>query len=115
MAEEHELLQEEAIPVIVANDLGMIVRVNKMFEDTFNWKESVLVGKPISNIIPDNLKDAHNMAFSRFRMSGNSTLLETPLDLEILKGDGEVVTTKHYIAATQEHGEKVFVASIVFR
>lgn len=115
MGEGHELLQDEKVPVIVANKVGIILRVNKKFEETFDWQNSALAGQPISIIIPDNLKDAHNMGFSRFKMSGDSTLLETPLDLEIVKGSGEVVIAEHFIVSTKERGEKVFVASISLR
>jgi len=40
MGEGHELLQDEEVPVIVADDVGIIVRVNKKFEETFGWQAS---------------------------------------------------------------------------
>jgi len=45
-------------------------------------------------------------------MSGESTLLETPLDLQILKGNGEVVTAQHFIISTKEREKNVFAAAI---
>lgn len=102
-------------PIIIANDIGIIVHVNESFEETFLWTLTDLVDQPISIIIPKNLRDAHNMGFSRFKMSGISTILETSLDLEILTGDGRVILAEHFIEFEERDGEALFVASIVPR
>lgn len=112
MNEWDKFINDETVPVVVANDTGSIVRVNALFEKTFSWKAPDLIGQPISNIIPQNLRDAHNMGFSRYRLSGTSKLLNTPLDLEILTGAGEVEMAQHYITSHQENGSHMFAARI---
>ena len=115
MDEWQSLINDTNAPVIVANDIGIIVRVNSLFEQTFFWKSSELVGEPISIIIPNNLRDAHNMGFSRYGISGESTLLNMPLDLEILTGNGDVKIAQHFITTHREKGVAMFAAKIVLR
>lgn len=115
MNEWDKFINDETLPVIVANDTGIIVRVNTLFEQTYSWTASELIGQPISNIIPHNLRDAHNMGFSRYRLSGISKLLNSPLDLEILTGTGEVEMAQHYITSHKENGTTFFAASITIR
>lgn len=112
MNEWEKFISDETVPVVVADDRGLITHVNNIFEQTYSWSVADLLGQPISSIIPHNLKDAHNMGFSRFRLSGVSTLLNTPLDLEILTGNGEVELAHHYIVSHEEDGAIVFGAQI---
>lgn len=110
-----KFINDETVPIVIADDTGIIIRVNALFEQTFSWKASELIGQPISNIIPHNLRDAHNMGFSRYRLSGTSNLLNSPLDLEVLTGTGEVELAQHYITCNQENGTTLFAASITIQ
>jgi len=115
MDEWQSFINDTKVPVIVANDVGIIVRVNSLFEQAFSWTSSELLGQPISTVIPINLRDAHNMGFSRYGISGESTLLNMPLDLEILTGSGEVKIAQHFITTLRQKGVAMFAAKIVLR
>lgn len=115
MHDYSKVIGEVDEPVIVANENGVVVYINQLFSTTFIWDSSTLIGEPISTIIPFNLRDAHNMGFSRYKMSGKSTILDMALDLEILTGDGKVLLARHLIQARMVDGKKLFVASIVPR
>ena len=110
-----EFINEEKVPVIFADLKGIITAINQQFEDTFLWKADRLKGMPISTIIPKGLHDSHNMGFSRFAVSGQGTLLNTPLDLEIKLGNGEVILAEHLIVFLEKDGEKLFAAKITRR
>lgn len=115
MEEWHIFTNDKTVPVIIANELGIITYVNALFEQTFSWQSAELLGQPIGTIIPVNLRDAHNMGFSRYRISGESKILHTPLDLEILTGTGDVKTAHHYIISKRENATTLFAAKIVLR
>lgn len=104
---------DETVPIIIADNLGIIIHINSLFEQTYSWKSSELLGEPISTIIPANLRDAHNMGFSRYRICGESKILETPLDLEILTGKGETKTAQHFIISKKEKDTSLFAARII--
>jgi PAS domain S-box-containing protein len=115
MDEWQKFINDNNVPVIVVNDVGIIVRVNSLFEKTFSWTSSELLGQPISTIIPINFEDAHNMGFSRYGRSGESTILNMPLDLEMLTGTGDVIVAQHFITTHRENGVNMFAAQIVLR
>jgi PAS domain S-box-containing protein len=106
------LKAESSIPVIIVDHDGIIIHINQMFEKTWGWKKDVLIGKTLTTIIPDNLKDAHHMGFSRFSLTGKPTILNQPLELKILKMDGKKVGAEHFIIAEKISGNWVFGASI---
>jgi len=99
-------------PVIVIDTYGVITFVNAKFEFTYAWSSSQLLGKPLTTIIPPVLHDAHNMGFSHFLSTEQSTLLEKPLTLSIIKGDGSICLATHTIFGEKKEGQWIFLATI---
>ena len=106
------LKTESEIPVIIVDHDGIIVYLNQMFEEVWGWKKDVLIGKILTTIIPDNLKDAHHMGFSKFLLTGIPTVLNQTLELKILKMDGKEEGAEHFIVAEKINGNWVFGATI---
>lgn len=95
----NDLMDQKDIPVVIADHQGFIKYVNHKFEETFAWTSADLVGRLVSVIIPPQFRDAHHLGFSRFLTTGAPTLLNQPLDLEIILGNGEKRTARHFIIA----------------
>lgn len=110
-----EYMQEKNDPVIFIDEKGLVTYINDAFTATFLWSHEELVGSPMVRIIPTALRDAHNMGFSRYKMSKVPTLLDSPLDLEIEKLDGEVVLAQHFIVSLDHAGKQLFAAKITLR
>jgi len=106
------LKAETAIPAIIVDHDGTIVHINEVFEETWGWQKDQLVGESLTTIIPDNLRDAHHMGFSRFALTGKPTILNQALELIILKADGQETPAEHYIIAEETDGNWVFGATI---
>jgi PAS domain S-box-containing protein len=106
------LKAETDVPVIIADPLGNVIHINQIFEKTFGWKKDFLVGKMLSSIIPDRLKDAHHLGLSRFLVTGKPTLLNQNLKLSVLTMDGKELDAEHFIIAEKINGNWVFGAKI---
>jgi len=107
-----QLMSESEIPVVISDHRGFITHINESFGKAFLWKAEDLMGKALVVLIPENLRDAHQMGFSRFFVTGSGTLLNQALDLKILTGDGKEVLAQHTISAEQVDGEWVLGARI---
>lgn len=99
---------------LAVNQEGNILAVTDEFCRMFDWPREKIVGQPLSIIIPPNLKDAHNMGFSRFLVTGQGSLLNKSLDLEIVTGTGEVKLATHFITHDKA-GMPHFSAEITLR
>ena len=106
------LKAETAVPVIIVDHEGTIVHINQVFEKTWGWKKEVLVGQTLATIIPENLKDAHQMGFSRFLLTGKPTILNQGLELAIVMANGEEAVAEHHIIAEKINGNWIFGATI---
>jgi PAS domain S-box-containing protein len=80
-----KMLAEDA-PTITADSEGLITEVNAQFLETYEWKESALIGEPLTIIIPGKFHDAHNLSFSRFLHTGISSIFSQWVPLEIVDG-----------------------------
>jgi len=107
-----QLMAASDVPVVIADQRGVITFVNELFLHTFHWEREDLIGQALLVLIPETLRDAHQMGFSRFYVSGEGTILNQPLALEIVTGDGATVSAEHFIIAEERAGEWVVGASV---
>lgn len=107
-----QLKSESEVPVVIADQRGIITHINESFGKIFHWKTDDLIGKSLVTIIPRNMRDAHQMGFSRFYVTGSGTILDQALELKVLTGDGQELLAEHIISAEQIDGEWVMGARI---
>lgn len=98
--------------LVVADESGLITEVNEAFERLFGWGRAEIVGRPLSTIIPGNLRDAHHLGFARFLSTEKPTLLDRPLVLKAVDKSGAVFEAEHYIVAERRDDRWFFGAAI---
>ncbi|NDV19249.1 PAS domain S-box protein [Pseudodesulfovibrio sp. JC047] len=106
------LLVEENKPVVVVTEQGTVESINVAFTEAYGWTTEDLVGKSLTTIIPEDLRDAHQMGFARFLSTNEPAVQNTRIELKVLFADGTVATAYHFITSTQENGRRRFIASI---
>jgi PAS domain S-box-containing protein/excisionase family DNA binding protein len=107
-----EIVDQDEPAVVIADQRGFITRVNAAFERIFGWSAGEIIGRPLSTIIPPNLRDSHHLGFSRFLTTGKPTLLNRPLTLTAVRKDGKQFESEHVIVAERRDGEWTFGATI---
>jgi PAS domain S-box-containing protein len=108
-----ELKLNKTVPVLVANQEGLIEFVNSCFEEIFGWSQAEIVGRPLTLIIPEHLRDAHHLGFSRFLHTEQPTLMNKTLELAAMKKNGEIFVAEHVIYASKQKGSWFFGATLV--
>ena len=108
-----DILHEKKVPVIAIDNHGVITYVNKSFGQAYGWTEEELSGQVITVIMPPYMRDAHNFGFSRFIVSEQSRILNTPLSLPVQCKDGQVVEAEHYIVGEKSKDTWSFAATII--
>ena len=108
----NEMVQEAEVPALMVNREGLISVVNKHFEKVFGWSSQEIVGRPLTTIIPKDLRDAHQLGFSRFLRTEKPTLLNQPLKLKAVTKEGRQFEAEHFITAEQLEDGWVFGATI---
>jgi adenylate cyclase len=74
--------------IVCVDEQGEVVLWNPGAEKMFGRAEADMVGKPLTQIIPERHRDAHNAGIRRLRESGEARVIGKPVELAALHGDG---------------------------
>lgn len=107
-----QIKERQDVPVVVIDSNGLFIYVNERFCEVFGFHTIDVLGHPLSMIIPANLRDAHNMGFSRFLFSQKPTLMGKSLKLKAIDNFGNEFIAEHVIMAEKSQGHWQFAATI---
>lgn len=107
-----ELRRETAIPIVIAEETGIITYVNAAFEQVFGWRRAEIVGQPVVVLVPPSLRDAHQLGFSRLLVTGVPTLVNRPLRLQALTKSGHAIEVEQTLVSEHRGGQWCFGAMI---
>ncbi|MER6980508.1 PAS domain-containing protein, partial [Streptomyces carpinensis] len=81
--------------------------------DLFGWPADELVGRRITVLIPEDMRDRHIAAFTSLLLTGESRTLGRPVRMSALHRDGRLIQIS-LLVQTQEarDGRSVFIARI---
>lgn len=107
-----EELRQRALPFVSADQEGLIEEINEDFTSVYGWTIDDLKGHSLSMILPESFKDAHHLGFSRFRIIGESQILNHPLELMTVCKDQREIMSEHFIVAERLGESWVFAATL---
>ncbi|MFG3333988.1 SpoIIE family protein phosphatase [Streptomyces tendae] len=104
------------MPTVAADEGNRIVAANGAAADLLGWSPDDLVGRRLTTLIPEHLRERHTAAFSSMLLTGHTRIVGRSVPLPALHRDGSLVPVRLYIQ-TQEtaDGRTVFVAQLVPR
>ena len=75
--------------VVTMDHHGNIVEVNEAAERTFGYSAEELVGQELASVmVPPRLRDAHRRGLKRYVLTGESDIVNHPLEIEAMRKDG---------------------------
>jgi len=102
-------LAESASDAIATIDAkSRILFVNKAAENIFGFSVEEMVGKEITMLMPDYLRQIHKSAITRYTETGRKHINWTRVQLPGLHKDGHEIPVELSIAEHTENGEKRF-------
>ncbi|CAM5460719.1 SpoIIE family protein phosphatase [Streptomyces violaceorubidus] len=104
------------MPIVAADEGNRIVAANGAAAGLLGWDPDDLVGRRLTTLVPEHLRDRHTAAFTSMLLTGRTRIVGRSVPLPALHRDGRLVPVRLYIQ-TQEtaDGRTVFVAQLVPR
>ncbi|MFF9455634.1 SpoIIE family protein phosphatase [Streptomyces flaveolus] len=101
------------LPTIAADEANRIIAANGPAADMLGWTVDDLVGRKLTALIPEHLRERHTAAFTSLLLTGRTRIVGRSVPLPALHRDGRLVPVRLYIQ-TQEtaDGRTVFVAQL---
>jgi PAS domain S-box-containing protein len=105
-------LRTGSAPFILVDSFGLVISINEVFEQVYGWSEDSLRGRPLSRILPGAFQMSHQLGFSRFQTTEQSTILGHPLRLKTICKDGTEINSSHFIVAEKDGDRWIFGATL---
>ncbi|KDN87528.1 regulatory protein [Kitasatospora cheerisanensis KCTC 2395] len=109
-------VETASAPTVAADDLNRIIAVNTAAAELLGWSPTELVGRPLTVLMPEHLRERHVAAFSSLLLTGEARTLGLSIPLPAQHRDGRLVPVRLQVQ-TQEavDGRTVFVAQLTSR
>ena len=86
---------ENKVAQVIASQTGYVIEVNQCFENTYGYTRHFLIGKHISEFMPEKYRESHNKRFNEVRCDmTRATLLDSFILVHILNREGEEIPVK---------------------
>lgn len=84
-------VEDSGVATIAADDGGRIIAVNAAMTDLLGWQADELIGRPLTTVIPEHLRERHRAGFSSLLLTGRSRIRGRSIPLPALHRDGHLV------------------------
>jgi len=115
MNEEHWLLEVvEAMPdgVVIVNDDGEMLLVNREVERLLGYRREELLGQPVDMLLPVALRGAHEHHRARYGEQPHRRAMGHGMQLTALRADGSTFPVEISLAPAEVAGESVVIATV---
>lgn len=94
--------------MVTANVHGEIVYWNRAAESIFGYSESEILGQPLSQLMPERYRVAHQQGWDRLQNTNQPRLLWTTVELQGLHKGGEEFPLELSLSRWYNRGEQFF-------
>jgi PAS domain S-box-containing protein len=95
--------------VVTMDHRGHIVEANKATERTFGYSAEEMIGQELAALmIPPDLRDAHRKALIRYIDTGQSRMINHPVELRGMRKDGSEFPVELAVTRPQLPGQPLF-------
>ncbi|MFJ8542540.1 SpoIIE family protein phosphatase [Streptomyces sp. NPDC093586] len=101
------------LPTIAADEANRIIAANGPAADMLGWSPDDLVGRKLTTLIPEHLRERHTAAFTSMLLTGRTRIVGRSVPLPALHRDGRLLPVRLFIQIQETpDGRTVFVAQL---
>ncbi len=98
--------------IIIADQSGTILFWNKGAKDIFGYESEETVGQPLTMLMPDRYRQAHQAGLERYSTRGETRILGETVELSGLRRTGEEFPLELTLSAWKEE-QRLFFSGII--
>ncbi|MGW5770811.1 SpoIIE family protein phosphatase [Streptomyces longwoodensis] len=94
-------LEDSTVPTVAADDAGRIIAANAALGDLLGWQTDELIGRPLTVLIPEHLRERHQAGFTALQLTGRSRIMGRSIPLPGLHRDGSLVPVRLHVQSQE--------------
>ena len=96
--------------IITINDQGIILSFNRAAEKSFGYSASEIIGKNITQLMPEEMRNAHSAGLTRYLTLGAKKLIgKGSIEVPGLRQNGAIFPMEIAINEVESEGQVIFV------
>lgn len=107
-----QLIEESLDPIIVADQEGNISLFNPAAQKTFGYSEQEVLGRPLTMLIPPELRDAHRRGLERYVKTREPRLVGTTVTMNGLRRTGEIIPLEISLSVLDLPDRNLFLGAL---
>ena len=102
------VVQSATDGIILAGSDGNIIQWNNGAEEIFGYTEEEVLGEPLTMLMPESYREAHQQGVERIRAGGKPHIIGRTVEMEGLRKDGTVFPIGLSVAAWKSDGANFY-------
>ncbi|HVM12698.1 MAG TPA: PAS domain S-box protein [Egibacteraceae bacterium] len=98
--------------VLIGDEENRVVYANSAVEQLLGWPANDLVGRRLTTIVPERLREAHVAGYSRYLVTGEPHILGFPVRVPARRRDGSETPVELTLNALRSTGRQMFVGAL---
>ncbi|GAB1331870.1 SpoIIE family protein phosphatase [Streptomyces sennicomposti] len=94
-------VEDSGVPTVAADDDGRIIAANAPLADLLGWPIDELIGRPLTVLVPEHLRERHRAGFAALRLTGRSRLMGRSIPLPALHRDGSLIHVRLHVQSQE--------------
>ncbi|ABF42716.1 multi-sensor signal transduction histidine kinase [Candidatus Koribacter versatilis Ellin345] len=113
-SEEHYriVVETSSDAVITADERGLVMFTNPATKRIFGYDSVELIGKPLSTLMPESMRELHEAGFKRYLATGDRHINWQGTELIGMRKNGEEFPLEISFGEQIRNGQRVFVGSV---
>lgn len=112
IAELHRLLDTTPDALVVVDEAGDVVLVNRQAEQLFGHQRADLLGTPIERLLPESFRGDHRKHRRHYAGSPHVRPMGAGLDLKALHRDGREIPVEISLSPLELGGRRLFASAV---
>lgn len=104
-----EPFHELHVAVVAADESNVVVYVNGAGERLLGLTASELLGRRLTEIMPERFRSRHRAGFARYVETGTPTVMGRPLRVHVRRGDGREIEVELVVSAIRVADEQLMI------
>jgi PAS domain S-box-containing protein len=102
------VVQSATDGIILADGDGNIIQWNKSAQEIFGYTEQEVLGKPLTMLMPESYREAHQQGVGRIRAGGEPHIIGRTVEMHGLRNDGTVFPIGLSVASWKNNGANFY-------
>lgn len=98
--------------LMIINDAGVIVMVNKVLARSLGYSQAELIDQPLHILLPDRYRHGHGALMSQYAQTGESRMMGQGRDLTALHHDGTEVPVEIGLSRVRWQRQQMTLAAV---